>query len=122
MSVDEGGVISKQMTLFALRSRRISTSLAPTNPDEPVTRIVELGVVLYPTVIMLLLLLVFVFVLSWFDDVLLVRVSAMVFVLLEVLVLIVSDVLLVVANAAVCKPDDERGTKVVMMLLLLLKQ
>lgn len=44
----EGVAMSKQIIFLALRSRSISTSRAPTNPKDPVTRIVELGVVLYP--------------------------------------------------------------------------
>lgn len=44
----DGWVISKHRTFLAFLSRRISTSLAPTKPDDPVTRIVALGVVLWP--------------------------------------------------------------------------
>ncbi len=44
----DGGVMSKQRTLDAPRSRRISTRREPTNPEEPVTSIVAPGVVLYP--------------------------------------------------------------------------
>lgn len=66
-SVSEGGATSKHRTFLQFLSRSISTSLDPTSPEDPVTRIVEFGVVLNPagSSVILLKLLFFRYYLLW---------------------------------------------------------